>query len=189
VTENIFFDVSRLKRRGRNVIIGKTARIRHPELVELGDDVIIDDFTYISTKLVVDHCVHIASGCKLIGGKEALVTFGAFSTLAPGVILAAGSDDYRGGLATPMIPQEYKGAIQVGHIEIAKHSIVGANSVVLPDVVFGEGAVLGALSLAKGNLSPWGIYAGVPACRIGDRDKLGILTLESQYKESINRGA
>lgn len=186
--ENIFFDIARLKSCGRNVIIGKTARIRHPELVELGDDVIIDDFTYISTRLVVDSCVHIASGCKLIGGREALVTFGAFSTIAPGVVLAAGSDDYHGGLATPMIPQEYKGAMQLGQIRIARHSIVGANSVVMPDVVFGEGAVLGALSLAKKNLEPWGIYAGIPARRIGDRDGAEILVLESRYKESSNRG-
>jgi acetyltransferase-like isoleucine patch superfamily enzyme len=187
--ENIFFDVACIGRRGRDVLIGKTARIRHPELAELGDGVIIDDFTYISTQLKTGDGVHIASGCSLIGGREALVTLGEFSTLAPGVVLAAGSDDYHGGLATPMIPPEYKGAMQVGHIKIARHSIVGANSVVVPDVVFGEGAVLGALSLAKDDLEPWGIYAGVPARRIGERDKHAILALEARYKESINRGA
>ena len=45
--ENIFFDLSQLKKIGKNVIIGKTVRIRYPELVEIGDNVIIDDFTYI----------------------------------------------------------------------------------------------------------------------------------------------
>ena len=61
MSENIFFDLAKLKRCGRNVIIGKTVRIRYPELVEIGDDVIIDDFTYISTALNIVGRVHIAS--------------------------------------------------------------------------------------------------------------------------------
>lgn len=68
--ENIFFDLSRLKSIGKNVIIGKTVRIRYPELVEIDDNVIIDDFTYISTALRIHSYVHISSGCKLIGGKK-----------------------------------------------------------------------------------------------------------------------
>ena len=33
--ENLFFDLSKLKSCGANVIIGKTVRIRYPELVEI----------------------------------------------------------------------------------------------------------------------------------------------------------
>lgn len=182
---NIFFDISRLKRCGQNVIIGKTARIRYPELVEIGDNVIIDDFTYISTSLIIDDNVHIASGCKLIGGPSSLVKFGSFSTLAPNVVLAAGSDDYIGGIATPMVPNEYKGNIEVGVIQIGRHSIVGANSVVLPNVVFGEGACLGALSMAKSNLEAWGLYAGVPARMLKARNKNKILQLENDFMSRI----
>ena len=182
---NIFFDISKLKRCGKNVIIGKTVRIRYPELVELGDNVIIDDFTYISTSLIIDSYVHIASGCKLIGGGDASIVFGSFSTLAPNVVLAAGSDDYEAGIATPLVAKEYKGSIDVGMIEIGRHSIVGANSVVLPNVMFGEGAALGALSLAKQNLSPWSLNAGVPSKKIKTRNKEEILKLEQQFIERL----
>lgn len=178
---NIFFDVSRLKRCGKNVLIGKTVRIRYPELVEIGDNVIIDDFTYISTSLLIDSYVHIASGCKLIGGASASISFGSFSTLAPNVVLAAGSDDYQAGLSTPLVPKELKGNMDVGLIEIGRHSIVGANSVVLPNVVFGEGAALGALSLAKHNLMSWTLNAGVPSKNIKLRDKENILNLEQLF--------
>jgi galactoside O-acetyltransferase len=178
---NIFFDLSRLKKCGKNVLIGRTVRIRYPELVEIGDNVIIDDFTYISTALVIDDNVHIAAGCKLIGGRSALVKFGSFSTLAPNVVLAAGSDDYIGGLATPMVPYEYKGEFDVGVIEIGRHSIVGANAVVLPKVKFNEGSALGALSLAKRDLDAWGLYAGVPAKMIKRRDKQRILQMEREF--------
>ena len=64
MSENIFFDRTDLKRCGDNVIIGKTVRIRYPELVSIGDNVIIDDFTYISTELEIGNYVHIAAGCK-----------------------------------------------------------------------------------------------------------------------------
>jgi len=181
--KNIFFEISRLKKCGKNVIIGKTARIRYPELVEIGDNVIIDDFTYISTQLIISSNVHIASGCKLIGGKETKVKMHQFSTLAPNVVLAAGSDDYLEGIATPMIPKQFKGNVVIGEIEIGKHSIVGANSVVLPNVIFKEGSALGALSLAKNSLEEWGLYAGIPAVKIKMRNKKNIINLEKKYHE------
>lgn len=180
---NIFFDISKLKRCGKNVIIGKTVRIRYPELVEIGDNVIIDDFTYISTSLYVEGNVHISAGAKLIGGRKASIVFGQFSTLAPNVVLSAGSDDYLAGVATPLVPSEFKGNCAIGEIKIGRHCIVGSGSVVLPNVTFGEGAALGALSLAKNNLSPWELYAGVPAKRIKSRDKMQILKLENMWRE------
>ena len=184
--ENIFFDKSELKKCGQNVIIGRTVRIRYPELVSISDNVIIDDFTYISTALEISDHVHIAAGCKIIGGTEAKVSMGAFSTLAPNVVLAAGSDDYRSGIAGPLVPKEYKGNVEVGFIEIGRHSIVGANSTVLPNVSFHDGASVGAQSLVKESLKAWSLNAGVPSRHIGDRDAIEIQKLETIYKESIS---
>lgn len=180
MNENLYFDRGRLKGCGRGVIIGLAVRIRYPELVEIGDNVIIDDFTYISTALRLASNVHIASGCKIIGGRGAVVEMNEYSTLAPNVVLAAGSDDYLGGIATPMVPLEAKGDYEVGRIIIGRHSIVGANSVVMPNVQFAEGACLGALSLAKKNLEPWTLYAGIPAKPIRPRNRDKILQLESR---------
>lgn len=181
--ENIFFDISRLKSVGQNVIIGKTARIRYPELVEIGDNVIIDDFTYISTALKLHSNVHISAGCKIIGGKGAYVEMNEYSTLAPNVVLSAGSDDYTSGIATPMVTMDYKGNAKVGKIVLNKHCIVGAGSVVLPDVIFAEGACLGALSLANKDLQEYTLYAGIPAKLIKLRNKEEILKLEKKLKD------
>ena len=181
--ENIFFDISKLKSCGSNVIIGITARIRYPELVEIGDNVIIDDFTYISTPLKLHSNTHISSGCKLIGGRNACVEMFPFSTLAPNAILSAGSDDYTDGIATPMVPAKFKGNSIVGKIILNKHCIVGANSVVLPNVTFKEGATLGALSLANKDLEEYTVYAGIPAKPIRPREKLNILKLEEELND------
>lgn len=180
--ENIFFNINELKECGKNVIIGKTVRIRYPELVEIGDNVIIDDFTYISTSLKLHDNVHISSGCKIIGGRNAFVEMCEFSTLAPNVVLSAGSDDYLSGIATPMVPLEYKGDVKIGKIILNKHCIVGSGSVVLPDVIFEKGACLGALSLANKNLTEYALFAGIPAKKIKSRNKVEIENLEKKYK-------
>jgi acetyltransferase-like isoleucine patch superfamily enzyme len=181
--ENIFFDIARLKHCGKNVIIGKTVRIRYPELVSIGDNCIIDDFTYISTQLEMEDNIHISAGCKLIGGPKCKVTMQSYSTFSPNVVIAAGSDDYIGGIATPMVPEEVKGNVSYGEVIIARHSIIGAGSVVLPNVVFGEGAAVGALSLVKSDLEPWSLYAGVPAKKIKNRNKNQILDFEASLKK------
>ncbi len=183
--DNIFFDVSKLKKCGKNVIIGKTVRIRYPELVEIGDNVIIDDFTYISTQLKIHSYVHIASGCKLIGGKGSFIELCSYTTIAPNCLLGAGSDDYESGLTHPMIPIQYRGNIHIGKIVLNKFVIIGANSVVLPDVIFGEGSAIGALSFVKKNCSPWIMYAGIPVKKIKERNKSKILKLTQDFQSTV----
>jgi acetyltransferase-like isoleucine patch superfamily enzyme len=188
LTDNIFFDLRKIASIGRNVIIGRTVRIRYPELVEIGDDVIIDDFTYISTALRLEGRAHISSGCKLIGGRAAKITMGEFSTLAPNVVLAAGSDDYLGGIATPMVPIAFKGAVEIGEIRIGRHCIVGANSTVLPNVCLHDGAAVGAQSLVKKNIAAWELHAGVPARLIRSRNAERIQHLERRFLETRDDG-
>ena len=185
MTENIFFDLNKLKSIGKNVIIGKTVRIRYPELVEIGDNVIIDDFTYISTSLKIYDYVHISSGCKIIGGKESYVEFNEFSTISPGVVLAAGSDDYISGVATPLIPDEYKGKVEHGKIILGKHCVIGSNSVILPNVICNEGSSVGALSLVNCNLEEWKLYAGIPVRIIKERNRSSILNFEKKFKNNF----
>lgn len=184
MSENIFFDLDKLNACGKNVIIGKTVRIRYPELVEIGDNVIIDDFTYISTALKIHNNVHISAGCKIIGGQRAFVEMKEFSTLAPNVVLSAGSDDYFGGIATPLVPIEFKGNVLIGTIILNKHCIVGAGSVVLPNVTFQEGACIGALSLVNKNLDEYSLYVGIPCKKIKNREKEEIVLLEKKYREA-----
>ncbi len=65
MNSNIFFNIEDLKYCGDNVIIGKTVRIRKPELVSIDDNSIIDDFTYISGEIEIGKYVHISSSCSL----------------------------------------------------------------------------------------------------------------------------
>ena len=75
---NIFFKLEDLKSCGENVIIGKTVRIRNPELVSIGNNVIIDDFTYISGELSLGDYSHIGASCS-IQASRSKITMGDFS--------------------------------------------------------------------------------------------------------------
>ena len=179
--ENLFFELKDLKELGKNSIIGKTVRIRYPELVTIGKNCIIDDFTYISTPLTLGDNVHISSGCKLIGGKKSSIYMGDFSTTAPNVVMAAGNDDYESGIGSPTVPPQFKGKVIYGKIQLDELTIVGSNSVILPNVHFNIGSTLGALSLANADLEPWYLYAGIPAKKIKERKKNEILKLKDDY--------
>ena len=83
MNKNLFFDLNDLKYCGKNVIIGKTVRIRQPHKVFIGDGTIIDDFTYISGNVSIGAFTHIASSCTLqassgeikIGGPNTVLKF------------------------------------------------------------------------------------------------------------------
>jgi acetyltransferase-like isoleucine patch superfamily enzyme len=186
MTEHLFFNKNQLKKCGKNVIIGKTVRIRYPELIEIGDNVIIDDFTYISTALKINSFVHIAPSCSLIGGKQTTIFIDSFSTLAPSCVLSAGSDDYIGGIATPLIPNQFKGNVEYGDIKIGSHVILGSHSVVLPNITLQNGSSSGAFTLINKNLDPWKLYIGIPCRFHKDRDKKNIKDLENQFRKSSN---
>ena len=138
------------------------------------------------SNICISSYVHISSGCKIIGGKESSVFFGKFSTLSPNVVIAAGSDDYHSGIATPLVPEEFKGNVERGNIKINEHCIVGSNSTILPDVNLRTGSVVGAQSLLNRNTEEWSVYAGSPAKKISERDKGKILSLQSKFEESSN---
>ena len=74
-------------------------------------------------------------------------------------------------MAGPNIPNEFLDKLEMGLVHIKNYSILGANTVVMPNVTVEEGAVTGAMTLVRKNLEPWTIYGGSPCKRIGPRDK------------------
>jgi acetyltransferase-like isoleucine patch superfamily enzyme len=150
--ENIFFNPSDLKYCGKNVIIGKSVRIRRPELVSIDEGSIIDDFTYISGELQVGKFVHIASGCAL-QARGSKIIMKDFSALAAGVKVFATTANYINcSFDSATIPREIAyGSIQE-EVVLDDFVWIGANSVILPGCHFPVGFVAGALSKLTKNL-------------------------------------
>jgi acetyltransferase-like isoleucine patch superfamily enzyme len=164
--DNIFFDLNKLKHLGRNVIIGKTVRIRKPELVSIGDNVIIDDFTYISCDLVVGAYTHIASNVTISGGGHK-VTIGKYCGIATGVSIHPASSNYMvAELDYPTVPEDYRFGGLGEDIVISDYVLLGTKSVVLPGVFLPEGFASAALTvIRKKEYKPWTLYGFGHECK------------------------
>ncbi len=157
-------------------IIGK-------ENIEFGHNIIIDDFVFIYAKnrIKIGNYVHIANFASIVGGEY--VELGDFSAVSHGARLLTRTDDFKcWGFGNSNIDEEFRN-IKSGKIIIGKFSIVGANSVILPDVIIGEGSTIGACSVVTKNLEPWGVYIGNK--RVGERDKKSVLETYNQFLKNL----
>jgi len=103
-----------------------------------------------------------------------------FATLAFNCHVFSGSDDYSGlSMVNPTIPSKFKKP-WTAPIEIQRHAILGASTIVFPGCVIAEGSAVGAGSVVTKSTEPWGIYIGAPARRVKNRS-MELLELEAQY--------
>lgn len=66
--------------------------------------------------------------------------------------------------------REGKYAIHLGAIEIGSNVFIGSRAIILPNTKIEDNVIIGAGSLVSGRIESGGIYAGVPAKRVGDFD-------------------
>ena len=162
--ENIFFDKSQLKHCGKNVIIGKTVRIRKPEECIIGDNVIIDDFAYISCSIEIGNNCHISSHVSISGGDGKFI-MGNYSTLSSHCSIHCASSDYSEiSLDLPSVPKELQFGGVVENVTIGSFVTVGSHSTILPGVFIPDGVSFGAFSLInKKDYKNWSLYVGIPS--------------------------
>lgn len=104
---------------------------------------------------------HIGANTCIFGGAG--VEIGDYVGISPGVKIFSSTENVDGHWVTnPTVPKHMRNPI-CKPIRIADHTGIGANSVLLPGADMPEGSFLGAMSLIKSPLSPWSIWAGVPA--------------------------
>src|SRR5262245_21415473 len=154
---------------GRDVAISDRSPIYGAGSISIGSHVRIDDFAILTAHqpVVIGSYVHISAFAFLSGSHGIVIE--DFVNISPRATLLSANDDFSGqGLPGPLVPDALRNVTE-GRIHLGRYSMVGAHSIVLPGVTLGEGAVVGALSLVKESLAPWGIYGGVPARLIRPR--------------------
>jgi galactoside O-acetyltransferase len=170
---------------GEDVVIWPLAKLVSPQVIIIGDSVIIDDFVFLmgGMKTTIGSFVHIASFTSITGGGEFVMD--DFAGFSGGIRVYTGNEHYAGGsLTNPAVPPPYRVPVR-SFVHIQKHVIVGANSVILPGVTIGQGAAVGANSLVSKDCEPWTIYAGAPAKPIKRRPRERILELEAQLRGQL----
>lgn len=173
---------------GENVLISKMVSIYLPEIISIGNNVRIDDFVILSGEITLGDNIHIAPYSALIGGAGgAGIVMKNYSGLSSRVTIYSISDDYSGEFMTnPTIPSNYTN-VKKGRVVIQEYVIVGATSVILPNVEIGEGTAVGAMSMVTKSLPEWKICRGIPARPLMDRSKK-LKELEKQFVEAGSKG-
>ncbi len=173
-----------LRHVGLGVKISRKASIYGAERISVGNYSRIDDFCILSAsgegQFTIGAHVHVACYTSLIG--QADVTLEDFANLSSRVSLYSSSDDFSGvWMTNPTVPAEFTN-VESAPVIVRTHVVVGSGSVILPGVDIARGCAVGALSLLNRSTEPFGVYAGVPARRVKDRDQ-GLLAHEARFRD------
>jgi len=112
--------------------------------------------------LVCEDLVAVADGAEIY--NPARVHLGSHAIVSQQAYICGATHDFNDP-AFPLIA--YATTIEA-------YAWVCARASVGPGVNLGEGAVLGLGSVATRDLEPWGVYIGVPAVKVKDRNKANL---------------
>ena len=174
---------------GEDVRIHHTCVIVGAERISIGSHVRIDPFCIItvSERLTIGSWVHVSGHAAILGRGR--IDIGDFAAISHSVKILLSTDHFSAGcIAGPMVPEEFRSVVSEP-VTIGRHVVVGANSVVLPGAMIGEGATIGALSLVKSPIEPWTVNAGIPSRVIGQRDRNGTLASEQRLRQVDGTGS
>lgn len=149
-------------------------------------NIIVGDFTYIADSEFESHVTHHYewNGDKLIIGK--------FCQIAAGVeFVMNGANHQMNAVSTfpfytlegwDMKPPSASDMPLKGDTVIGNDVWIGQNSVILPGVHIGDGAIIGANSIVGSDVSPYTIVAGNPATQIRKRFDDELIQLMLDFK-------
>jgi acetyltransferase-like isoleucine patch superfamily enzyme len=161
----------RLRKMGRNVLIGTGVFLNGPRNISLGDFVWIEANSRVEAMLgevSIGRRVHVGP-FSIIYAREP-VTIGDYVDLSSCVRIYSSSEHpVDGKRMNVLMPEEWKGVI-AAPITLHKDSFVGTGGVLLPGAELGEGAVVGANSVVSTPVAPQSVVLGVIDVLLGVGD-------------------
>lgn len=175
---------------GNNPLIHPTAMISgearfygNPQNLRIGPHCRIDDGCILTGDVTLEGYNHLAPYCVLYG--KAGLKIGRYSGFGVGTCMHTESDDYHGdSMVGPMVPDWCRPTVKRAPIFIGQNVLGGTRVTILPGVMIGDGAALGAHALISENCQPWTIYAGAPAHAIGARSQ-NLLSIVREFEASL----
>ena len=125
----------------KNVVVYSGAILRKPSYISIGKSTVVGD------------------RCELDGRGG--LTIGSDCNLSSEVHIWTAQHD----------PQSSDFEFVKKPVRIGDHCWITSNTVILPGVKVGDGVILAAGAVLAKDAEPYGIYAGVPAKKIGERKR------------------
>jgi acetyltransferase-like isoleucine patch superfamily enzyme len=170
---------------GEDVSIYPGAKIVSPEVVSIGDSVLIDDFVFLmgGVETRIGSFCHLSSFSTYLGAGRLVIE--DYVGIASGVRLYSGIDDFSGEtLIGGGIPKGFREPKR-SFLHVGRYVSIGANSVVFPGVTLGEGCAIGAMSLVNRDCEPWTIYVGCPARPLKSRRRDRIESYDREIRARV----
>ena len=111
--------------------------------------------------LQCEDTVMVADGSELY--NPAPMFLASHAIVSQGAYLCGATHDYNDP-KFPVVPFSMR---------LGRYAWVAARACVSPGINLGDGAILGLASVATKDLEPWSIYAGIPARKVKDRERIG----------------
>lgn len=154
------------RRFGHGVRIGRGAIGSHFETFEIGDGVFIGEHAFLQGRaegrcIIGDHAW--IGPQSYLDARDLIV--GEYVGWGPGA-RALGSQHTGRPIGIPIIQTD----LEIKTTRIGPWADIGVNSVILPGVTIGKGAIVGAGAVVTHDVEPFSIVAGVPAAFLRWRD-------------------
>ena len=156
-----------------NVCIGARSRVFVPKgskIIFGGGNVILNDVLIAPRGTIhIGYGTSLQDRCTVLGD----VKIGSLTLLAPNIFISSGSHQIYGSrhysAFFPIKVQDYLVPFTQKEILIGSDVWIGINSTIMPGINIEDGSVIGANSILLNNTEKFGVYAGVPARKIGSR--------------------
>ena len=153
---------------GKGCLISRKASFYAVGKISIGNNVRIDDFCILSGNITLGNNIHISAYVALYGAEG--IIFEDYTGISSRSTIYSAMDDFSGDfLVGPIHPEQYTN-VTGGKVVVKKFVQIGANVLVFPNLTIGEGCVVGACSMVRKNLDPWGVYYGIPVVRVKERN-------------------
>lgn len=155
------FDNRDFKNIGTNVIFERGVMIFHPENIEIGSNVYIGHNTmlkgYYNNTMKIGDNTWIGQGCFFhsAGG----ITIGKAVGVGPMVKILTTQHKYLDDPDTPVMSRD----LNFEQVVLEDGCDIGIGSTILPGILIGEGAIVGAGSVVTKDVKAYTIVAGNPA--------------------------
>lgn len=163
-----------------NVKLFEPTTLIDKEKFSFGKNVIISEYCHIYGGLGVSigDFVHISANVCVGGGGK--LTIGNFVNISAGAHLITGTDSAKGDALVGAAVHSDLRKVDRGYIVLEDYSWVATGAIIMPNVVVGEGAVVGAGAVVMKDVDSWTVVVGNPARQIKTRPKEKIIALAKE---------
>lgn len=139
----------------RKVVRGQGCVVDRQTWLINGENIILGDF------------VKVSAYSSLMAGRHSTIRIGTNTIMSTGVVIVT----FNHGYASRSVPMRYQPWVDLpeNSIEIGTDVWVGANVTILPGSRIGDGAIIGAGSLVRGEVPPRSVYLNTQSPVIRER--------------------